>query len=333
MSFTNFQKTIALTSGVLVLSVAIALVVIAWTGPTAEPPLNNAPEPLNVSNIDQTKAGGLTVKELSLNNGIGEGDIRNADRIIGFNDLRIRGDATEQTKIDLGVGAQEIKFYTGGATEPAIAIDANSNLHLPGLSDCFLKVDAAGKVVCDTGGGPPSETEEEFQSQKTLVAHARRGFGQSNVGSDSYTIPVGDEEAIVKVVLRLNGKPSCGTSNVNWAVFKVNGSTVEALMDVNPNELITSIFYWHVLEGDIVSVEVYTPGSCPDEYAEAWIYTLTGKRKDNVTKITSSGDILYFYQKDTRASMGKASGGQYIPPTPSSIVATADGIPITIFTE
>jgi hypothetical protein len=62
----NFQRTIILTSGVLVLSIAVALVVIAWTGPSVEAPLGNVSALLNTGNADQTKTGGLTVKELSL---------------------------------------------------------------------------------------------------------------------------------------------------------------------------------------------------------------------------------------------------------------------------
>jgi hypothetical protein len=63
----NFQRTIILTSGVLVLSIAVALVAVAaWTGPSVEAPLGNVSALLNTGNADQTKTGGLTVKELSL---------------------------------------------------------------------------------------------------------------------------------------------------------------------------------------------------------------------------------------------------------------------------
>lgn len=35
----------------------------AWTGPTAAPPSENTPAPLNVSNVTQTKAGGLNITQ------------------------------------------------------------------------------------------------------------------------------------------------------------------------------------------------------------------------------------------------------------------------------
>lgn len=46
-------------SGVLVLTVAFASVAFAWTGPTASPPNNNTPAPINVGATTQTKSGDI----------------------------------------------------------------------------------------------------------------------------------------------------------------------------------------------------------------------------------------------------------------------------------
>ena len=158
MSFTNFQKTIALLGGVLVLSVAVGYVVFAWDGPTQAPPDGNADAPINVGGDAQTKAGDLTVSELTtsggklyLNTAGSEGDIERVDEIIGENDLQLR-DSANETKINLDVGdTGEIEFYTGGTER--MVVDAGGELDITGLNliDCFLMVDEFGKVKCYEG--------------------------------------------------------------------------------------------------------------------------------------------------------------------------------------
>jgi hypothetical protein len=124
----NFQRTIILTSGVLVLSIA----------------LGNVSALLNTGNADQTKTGGLTVKELSLDDGTGKGDITNADDITGGNALSLHSKTSKsEISLDKG-GAEGIKFYTGGSERMAVGDDGN--LYIPGLTDCFLKVDDTGKI-------------------------------------------------------------------------------------------------------------------------------------------------------------------------------------------
>ena len=50
--------------------------VYAWTGPTAAPPNNNTPAPINVSGTAQTKAGNLTVNNLIASDGITLGGVK-----------------------------------------------------------------------------------------------------------------------------------------------------------------------------------------------------------------------------------------------------------------
>jgi hypothetical protein len=340
MSFTNFQKTIALSGGVLVLSGAIALVVFAaWTGPTAEPPLNNAPVPINVSNIDQTKAGGLTVKELSLDNGIGEGDIRNADRIIGFNDLRLRGDATEQTRIDLGVGAQEIKFYTNSQERMRIENDGdlyqegdlyveNGNLHIKNLSDCFLEVDATGKVKCNTGGTFPGGNVLETSQAKVAEV-----FANESGDTDTYTILAGDAEKIVRVSLKTH---TFGLISAGHFYFYINGVQ-------KWHEWYTSTFvdydgskYYHVRAGDVLEISASITGP-PSATASSAIYTLKSKRELITHAFADQPKILYYYEEGTIGQMDESAGTHYEAPDPSApvsvIISAADEVDVSWFLD
>jgi len=54
-------KSIALILGVLTMSFLVGYLAFAWTGPTASPPGDNVPAPLNVDSVDQIKSGGLSV--------------------------------------------------------------------------------------------------------------------------------------------------------------------------------------------------------------------------------------------------------------------------------
>jgi len=53
------SKLVSLSFGILVLIFAFAFYISAWTEPAAVPPGSNAATPLNVSNVGQSKAGGL----------------------------------------------------------------------------------------------------------------------------------------------------------------------------------------------------------------------------------------------------------------------------------
>ena len=72
-----FTKKIALLVGTVSLGVGIAAVAsfaapvsLPWTGPSATPPLNNAPTPLNVTNTGQEKIGGLVLNTGGAINGL-----------------------------------------------------------------------------------------------------------------------------------------------------------------------------------------------------------------------------------------------------------------------
>jgi hypothetical protein len=57
----NFLKIIPLSMGVLILSLVLGYVILAWTEPAGAPPEGNVAAPLNTSGAAQTKTGALNV--------------------------------------------------------------------------------------------------------------------------------------------------------------------------------------------------------------------------------------------------------------------------------
>jgi len=58
-------KLVSLVFGILVGCFVVGFYILAWTEPTASPPAENVPLPLNVSNIGQVKEGGLIIHSSS----------------------------------------------------------------------------------------------------------------------------------------------------------------------------------------------------------------------------------------------------------------------------
>lgn len=108
-------KLIALTFGVLTISFLAVFYIFAWTEPSLAPPGGNVATPINVGSASQTKTGNLVLPNLYLNAVGFEGDIQGADEIIGYNDLRLKGDSTEASPIYYGASAHS--FYTGGVAK------------------------------------------------------------------------------------------------------------------------------------------------------------------------------------------------------------------------
>lgn len=61
-----FVDNIGVTVGLLVAATLVVYAQSSWSGPTAPPPGNNTPAPLNVSAVDQLKDGGLGVGRLAV---------------------------------------------------------------------------------------------------------------------------------------------------------------------------------------------------------------------------------------------------------------------------
>ena len=343
MSFTNFQKTIALLGGVLVLSSAIVFIVIAapWQGPTANPPLNNADAPINVGGGAQTKAGDLTVSELTtsggklyLNNSGLEGDIERVDEIIGENDLQLRSDPTSKTEIFLDDGDQGIKFKHQG-TDVLVVGDDNA-VHIPELTDapdfdgCFLEIDENGKIKCYTGGIPPGGDLLETSENELLYI----SWCEFNDNDLSYTFAGGDnKDKVIKIVYSLNAYRQDA-----FFRFYVDDGTgeVEFIDDTSwgtsPLGTVIKTWYYHIpnMSPSDVTIRVavwsslYRSGCCAaTSHLQAWVYELNAKRGD-VNWASSQGEILYYYYENTTGEMFVPTvSTDYIHVPPVSVIISA----------
>ena len=145
----SLSKTIALSLGVLAMSLLLSFVVLAWTSPTEAPPGGNAPAPINVSSASQTIAGNLTLHNLYLNSGLGEGDVYNVDEIIGYGDLFLKSNLAETGPVYMA--GSELKFYTGGLERMNINSDGEVGINtfkFSPVSTTELGIyDSAGNVI------------------------------------------------------------------------------------------------------------------------------------------------------------------------------------------
>lgn len=122
----------------------------AWTGPTAAPPVNNTPPPINVSSSDQTKAGNLNLGSLSvlgntlLGGTAGSNAYLNFGATSGLHGYGFRDDNGTLEFAELGgnwqslVGSASVLGGSGASPYVPVFIDAstlaNSSLTSNGLS-------------------------------------------------------------------------------------------------------------------------------------------------------------------------------------------------------
>jgi hypothetical protein len=108
----RIQKFILSATGVLVMSILVGYLVFAWTEPSQNPPGGNVSAPINVGSTAQTKTGNLTLPNLYLNATANEGNIYAIDQLIGYNDLRLKGNSNETAPIYYAASAH--RFFTSG---------------------------------------------------------------------------------------------------------------------------------------------------------------------------------------------------------------------------
>jgi len=96
------SKTIALSLGVLAMSLLISFIVLAWTEPGSAPPAGNVSAPLESESGDLNLAGATW----------SERNITNVNIISGYNDLFLKGNSAETASVHMA--GSDLNFYTGG---------------------------------------------------------------------------------------------------------------------------------------------------------------------------------------------------------------------------
>jgi len=128
------SKITALTFGVLVVLFAVAFYVVAWQEPTQAPPGGNVAAPLNISNIGQSKAGGLILNTGGAPNGL----------IIQSGNVGI-GTASPTQKLDVSGNIKASNFPPGTCA----------------VGSSIRAINADGTVICeadDVGTPAPVST-------------------------------------------------------------------------------------------------------------------------------------------------------------------------------
>ncbi len=128
----SISKTIALSLGVLVMSLLISFMVLAaWTEPDFPPPEGNVAGPL-LSEPDELNLAGATWDER---------DIINIDEIIGYNDLFLRGNSTGTATVHMF--GDKLKFYTGETER--MTIDSSGDIGI-GITTPQGKLEVQGDM-------------------------------------------------------------------------------------------------------------------------------------------------------------------------------------------
>jgi hypothetical protein len=332
-----FQKTIALTSGVLVLSAAMGYIVFAWDGPTAEQPQENTPTPINIGPVAQTKQGALAVSSLFasgnkvfLNDDGEEGDIERVDYIKGQDGLYLDSDPFNIASVHLDNQNKEIKFSIKG--EERMKVDKNGKMHILKLSDCFLEVDEDGKIRCYVGGQIPDG--DEFWPSQTEILHI--GIN----ASDSWTVPNEEQEVVIKVAANISAYGSSVATNFKFYIKRAGEEEYveEERIAVSGGfrydwpwhdywwNYKSGTWYYHIKQGDEVKIVTCTSCSCCAN-ASATVYKLRHKR-DVIDYASCEGTILYYYDVNSTGKMNEVEN-QYNPDVPVSVAITSDELPIS----
>ncbi len=170
---TKIRRTlsqVALVAVALLFSVGIQALAASWAGPTAAPPGNNTPAPLNVGSTGQTKAGPLVVNSsgsvspgLLVNSGItvSSGDVTVAGKIgtSGFSPTSgypsgwgggvHTWDVYAQGTVGAGPSGGPLKAYLNSAGD----IGATGSITAGGVVKGGDVCTTAGKCLSSVGGG------------------------------------------------------------------------------------------------------------------------------------------------------------------------------------
>jgi len=178
-------KIVAIVFAVIVVCFAIAVYVSAWTEPTAVPPGTNVPAPLNVSNIEQIKLGGLILNTGGAAYGL----------------------AVAQGNVGIGTTSPDHRLQIQGGVDIFESSIAGGDI-------AFIDFETAGTGMRDyrigvTGGSPPSG----YPTSAFFIADVSGDPTESNAPFYTYGVPF-----VIK-----NGNIGIGTVTPD-ATLQVNGT-------------------------------------------------------------------------------------------------------------
>jgi hypothetical protein len=150
MTNATFAKFIVL-SAIFTLALSVNYLFAAWTGPTAPPPGNNTPTPVNVGTVNQVKDGSLGLNGLSV---FGSGYFQNR---VGINVPIVKeiidGKEISVAKISID-GEQALNLDVEGAVGAKYYCDEDGNNCVAGNSLGSGGGDGSGWVEVTSNTGP-----------------------------------------------------------------------------------------------------------------------------------------------------------------------------------